>query len=86
MDHSSISDALATSRLYPSKTTSDWTKLPTLASLLTGATIALIAVAFSGPIGPDSLSSYGGFPLKAGGRKGVSCDHAALCIHVSCGS
>jgi hypothetical protein len=65
VDHSRISDAFITiaTRLHsPRRTTSDWTRVPTLAALLAGVVIALVAAAVSGPIDPDSLAVMVAFP------------------------
>jgi hypothetical protein len=58
MDHSRISDALIPARSHSPETTSDWTRLPTLAGLLAGAVVALVAAAVSGPIDPGSPPSW----------------------------
>jgi hypothetical protein len=62
MDHSRISDAFITTRLHSLKTASDWTKVPTLAALLAGAIVAVVAAAVSGPIDPDTLAVMVAFP------------------------
>jgi hypothetical protein len=63
MDHSRISDAFLTTGLHsPRRTTSDWTRVPTLAALLAGFIIAMVAAAVSGPIDPGSLAVMVAFP------------------------
>jgi hypothetical protein len=54
MGPSRISNALTSARLQSAETTSDWTILPTTVCLVTGAIVALVAAAVSGP--PDALS------------------------------
>jgi hypothetical protein len=54
MGHSRISHALTSARLQSAETTSDWTILPTALGLVTGAVVALVAAAVSGP--PDAVS------------------------------
>jgi hypothetical protein len=62
MDHSRISDALIATRPQSPNTGFDRTRLPTLAALLIGVVVALVAAALSGPIDPDSLAVTVAFP------------------------
>jgi hypothetical protein len=60
--HPRISSALNSNRLHGVSSTYDWTKIPTLTTLVVGMVVAILAAVLSGPINPDSLGWMVAFP------------------------
>jgi hypothetical protein len=60
--HPRISSALNSNRLHGVSSTYDWTKIPTLTTLVIGMVVAFLAAVLSGPISPDSLGLMVAFP------------------------